>query len=322
MNISSKSNLHSSLNPVIWDGFQLRDSLRENLLDIVEEFHDWMDLDVNFIDAQLVGSNASYNYTENSDLDLHIVVNFDSLEANSELIQAFFNAEKRLFNEQYDLTIKGIDVEIYVEDIKAGTLSNGIYSLFEDRWIKQPEPIQDSYDVKEVRSEVSSLMSEVDSAIVSRNSSEVQSMIDKLYMIRKNGLATDGEYSVGNQVFKEFRNTGKLDALKQRLLDLRSNELSIYSSKYEKEGDNMVKKFKITASEDRVTHAFQISFDVGCINGDQEKVNNNFIDKLEDTIYKFLQDYNMVLLGMSDGEDMDHGYSDKDVLEFLGEISK
>ena len=40
--------------------------------------------------------------------------------------------QKKLFNDEYDITIRGIDVEMYVEDVKAATVSNGIYSLFED----------------------------------------------------------------------------------------------------------------------------------------------------------------------------------------------
>ena len=34
--------------------------------------------------------------------------------------------------------MKGINVEVYVEDVKANTMSNGIYSLFKDEWIKKP----------------------------------------------------------------------------------------------------------------------------------------------------------------------------------------
>ena len=48
-----------------------------------------------------------------------------------------------------------------------------------------------------------------------------------LYMMRKNGLATGGRFSIGNLVFKELRNLGLLDALKDKRLDLESKQLSL-----------------------------------------------------------------------------------------------
>jgi hypothetical protein len=46
-------------------------------------------------------------------------------------------------------------------------------------------------------------------------------------MIRHNGLAIDGEYGKGNQLFKELRSAGLLDKLKNSLNDLLSNRLSL-----------------------------------------------------------------------------------------------
>jgi hypothetical protein len=75
------------------------------------------------------------------------------------------------------------------------------------------------------------LIPEIEEALNSSNSQDVENMIDKLYLIRKNGLSTDGEYGVGNQTFKELRNEGYIDELKDKVLELRSDELSILSSK-------------------------------------------------------------------------------------------
>ena len=43
------------------------------------------------------------------------------------------------------------------------------------------------------------------------------------------GIVTDGEFSKGNFIFKEIRNLGLLDALKDTLKDIRSKELSVES---------------------------------------------------------------------------------------------
>jgi len=230
--ISAAVELHDTLNPKIWDNDNmLRTDVKEKLMDIVQEFVNSIDIPITVIDAHIVGSNASYNYTEYSDLDLHCVVNFSRIDADPTLIQAWMWSQKKLFNDEYDITIRGIDVEIYVEDVKAATVSNGIYSLFEDEWIKFPEPIEVTVDSAAVDREVAELIPEIESVLYnSTDSTEVEDMIDRLYLIRKNGLASDGEYGVGNQTFKELRNQGYLDELKDKVLELRSEELSIFSA--------------------------------------------------------------------------------------------
>ena len=66
-------------------------------------------------DIILVGSNVSYNYTEDSDLDIHIIADKDSLDCSEEVYKLLYGAYRSLFNKNYDITIKGIPVEIYVE---------------------------------------------------------------------------------------------------------------------------------------------------------------------------------------------------------------
>ena len=52
-----------------------------------------------------------------------------------------------------------------------------------------------------------------------------------MYIIRKNSLSVDGEYGKGNQIFKEIRNTGLLDELKDALTKSKSKILSLESYK-------------------------------------------------------------------------------------------
>lgn len=222
--------LHDTLNPKIWnEDNSLRPDVREKLNEIVDEFAASIDIPLSIIDAHIVGSNASYNYTEYSDLDLHCIVNFARLDADPSVIEAWMWAQKKLFNDEYDISIRGIDVEVYVEDVGSNTMSNGIYSLFEDRWIKFPEPIEVDIDEQAVDAEVKGLIPYIENDLQNGTLAEVEDRIDQLYMIRKNGLATDGEFGIGNQTFKELRNLGYLDALKDRVTELRSDELSIFA---------------------------------------------------------------------------------------------
>ena len=56
---------------------------------------------------------------------------------------------------------------------------------------------------------------------------KISKFIDDLYIMRQKSIQKDGEYSLGNLIFKEFRNKGYLDNLKKLNIDLTSKELSL-----------------------------------------------------------------------------------------------
>ena len=58
--------------------------------------------------------------------------------------------------------------------------------------------------------------------------------IDDLYKLRQESITKDGEYGIGNLVFKEIRNRGILDKLKDKLRELTSKELSLESLEEDK----------------------------------------------------------------------------------------
>lgn len=62
------------------------------------------------------------------------------------------------------------------------------------------------------------------------NEAKIDKFIDKLYELRHAGLAEDGEYSIGNLVFKEMRNKGYLDNLKELRHKIIANRLSLRES--------------------------------------------------------------------------------------------
>ena len=64
--------------------------------------------------------------------------------------------------------------------------------------------------------------------------SEIESLINDLYELRKTSIEEGGEYSIGNLIFKEFRNKGYLDNLKDRMRELINKELSLEETKKRK----------------------------------------------------------------------------------------
>lgn len=227
--------LHDNLNTKIWDEENnLRPIVREKLLQIVKQYAE--DSEVlrynDILDAEIVGSNASYNYTPQSDLDLHLVVNMENLSCDPALFQLACNAEKINFNKSYDIRVRGIEVELYVEDVKSSTASNGVYSVFENKWIKFPAKIEvPSFEEDAGYNTLLNDYKNKAEALLGPDASveAINNYIDSLYTLRRSGIMTDGEFSKGNFIFKEIRNLGLLDELKARLKDLRSKEMSVES---------------------------------------------------------------------------------------------
>lgn len=117
--LDEKVEKHDTLNPVLFDEHnQLKPDVREKLLEIAKEFTDGLkrdDIKFKLKDIKIVGSNCSYNYNPNSDIDLHLVMDTKSLKCPDNLYPLLYSAYRSLFNGKLDPTIKGIPVEIFVE---------------------------------------------------------------------------------------------------------------------------------------------------------------------------------------------------------------
>jgi len=216
------------LNSKLFENNKLKSDVRQAIFNIVDEFKEYLELPINILDIRIVGSNASYNYTDTSDIDIHLVVNFDELSNNNDLIQVLFNSKKKLFNDTYDITIKGLEAEIYVEDVETSAISNGIYSVSQNCWIKFPKK-ENIEDIKidslgvdtlffKYQEKCEKMLENKDDVTIK----QVNELIDKIYMLRKNGLAKSGEYSNGNLVFKNLRSEGYI----QQLIDLKDSLIS------------------------------------------------------------------------------------------------
>lgn len=218
--------MQKELNPKIWEDKKLREDVRETIIDIVSEFMDNLIIPVEILDVRVVGSNASYNYTEHSDLDVHIISNLELVGSPTEIVQALYNSERSNFNRTHNIRIKGIEVELYVEDVNSAVTSNGIYSVIDDVWIKEPQIIKER-SVKIDKNELQDLVDSVQSVLADGDSGDIKDCINMLYLMRKDSIATDGEYGVGNLLFKEIRNRGLLNALKDKYNEMISDELTL-----------------------------------------------------------------------------------------------
>ena len=218
--------MQKELNPKLWEDKKLKRDVREAIIDIVSEFMDNLIIPVEILDVRVVGSNASYNYTEHSDLDVHIISNLELVGSPTEIVQALYNSERSNFNRTHSIKIKGIDVELYVEDVNSSVTSNGIYSVIDDIWIKEPQMVKER-SVKIDKKELRDLVNSVKSVLADGDSDDIKDCINMLYLMRKDSIAIDGEYGVGNLLFKEIRNRGLLSALKDKYNEMISDELTL-----------------------------------------------------------------------------------------------
>lgn len=221
--------LHDSLNPKLWlPDNSLRPEVKEQLEIIVDEFINELEkneIPIRIIDVHLVGSNASYNYSDTSDLDVHLVANFEEVTCDPYILSLLYAYFKTYFNDKYDISIHGIDIELFIEDMNSSTISNGIYSLYDNEWIKFPEKIV-TPEV-DISKDIVPYYNMYKSAIGANDGVEAQQLLDDLYRLRRNSLSTDGEFGVGNLIFKEFRSNGWVDILKDEVAKYKSQQWSL-----------------------------------------------------------------------------------------------
>jgi len=230
----SSFKVRETLNPKIFDNTQhIHEDVRTRLLMIADDFFEtlnvgWVDID----DIILTGSLANYNWSKFSDVDLHILVNFEDVDENTELVKEYFNSKKNLWNEKHDITIKGYDAELYMQDTHEPHVSSGVYSIMWDGWIVKPIKGDKTIDAKKVRDKVNNIVDALKEVYFMYKSDEydktirkVQNLKEKIKKMRQSGLDREGEYSFENIAFKVLRRMEYLDKLSE--IETRSYDKSL-----------------------------------------------------------------------------------------------
>ena len=219
------------LNQDIWKNEELKPEVYNKLMEIADAFINYLDLDLDIEDIQFTGSMANYNFNPDSDIDLHIIVNFDKYDINADLLQDYFNAKKTIFNQNHDITIYGHPVELYVEDSQNPAKSGGKYSLKDDKWLIKPEKItQEVEDVKDSPKYKELVNQIIDILSSEYNVDEANEVLDNLYTMRKQGLSNGGELSEDNLIFKKLRSNGYLGDLRTYINRNYDKSLSLIES--------------------------------------------------------------------------------------------
>lgn len=216
---------HSQLNPKIWNGNQLRDDVKVALLRIAQEFVEFIDVSVEVIDVLVTGGQVSYHYTKYSDLDLHLVIDYDAVECDQEVAE-LLDAKRLLFKEQHKIEIHGIPVEPGTEDAKRPSVS-AAYSLKSDSWIRTPVNHSGRINAKEVQKQAE-YWAKIIRSVLNQNEPEMAKKTLKLLRkYRKMGLKVTGEYGPENLAYKALRNQNLIKKLADRVNQDTDRSLSL-----------------------------------------------------------------------------------------------
>ena len=83
-------------------------------MDISNHFEDYLEMVIVVSDIVLMGSIAGYNWSEYSDVDIHLVVDFSQFPKNQvDLYNELFKLKKSLYNKKY--TIKLYKKEVWLK---------------------------------------------------------------------------------------------------------------------------------------------------------------------------------------------------------------
>ena len=244
---------HDVLNPVFWTKKKDRSGdekwvfdqrVRRKLLRIAKEFFSkFSDVlkEKNIVDIQLTGSLSNFNYTDFSDLDVHIIVDLTGIDDdNPQILKLAIDGIRFAWNLRHDIVIRGYDVELYVQNEDEPYTASALFSLLNNEWIRKPVYDPPTVDEMDVDKKYNGIVSDIEnlhsrlmiSADLPTNARQLYKrcvkLKDKIQKMRKEGLSKGGEMSIGNLAFKKLRNEGYIE----KLIDIISKSYDkIYTEK-------------------------------------------------------------------------------------------
>lgn len=222
----TKDSLSNEIFEMVDGHFKLRDEIRLKLLEIANQFMDFLGIEFFIHDVVLTGSLANYNWSEYSDVDLHILIDFEDARYDYKILKEFFDAKEKVWKEKHHIKIKNYDVEIYPQDTNEEHISSGVYSVLNNKWIIEPEKTKPNIDDRKIINKGEEYSKQIDDLINKFKSGEVVDkdvtlLYKKIKSFRKSGLESGGEYSYENLTFKLLRRNGYIE----KLLNLKSKTL-------------------------------------------------------------------------------------------------
>lgn len=232
-NVDDSIKYHKMLSPKIWEDDVLKKDVLAALKKISSRFIETLGIDKSVVyDIVVTGSMVNYNYTDYSDIDLHVILKYPScIDCEAFSLDDCMKAKKIIWNDKYDIEIHGIDVELYVQDVSETFTSDaGLFSVKYNKWVNRPtKNVKVTYNKDLIEKKSRYIIKEIDNLINQKvtDENEIVKVKDKIKKLRKSGLQKEGEFSVENLVFKFLRNNKQIDRLHSYYDSVISKNLSL-----------------------------------------------------------------------------------------------
>lgn len=218
---------HKNLNPKFWTDKGFDKKVRNNLVDIALDFYNNLQTNAPLEDIQITGSITNYTYTKNSDIDLHLRIDFKKANKNDKLVFMAFDGEAYKWRLKHDIKLKNHPVEIFVEDASIQPhKTKSIYSILKNKWIKEPVYNPPEIDEQNVNKKYEFYKKEIDFLIKEKNKNDCRIVLktilkraknlkNKLSESRRECMKSEigFDFCIENLVFKKLRDAGYLDKL-------------------------------------------------------------------------------------------------------------
>lgn len=236
LNVSNLE-LKDELNPKIWDGNELKQEIRLKLLKVTKMFLDSLDLpNLKYKDIVMTGSLTNKNYTDESDVDVHIIVDYDDINQDKDLLLDYFKLKKNEWGDKYHITLYGYPVEVFVQDDKQVRDWTSVYSLINNEWVQNVElKDKQKVDKEYIKKEALSMINDIENwekevknpENYDKILSDIEKFMEKLRTMRSKGLEKGGEMDNDNLIFKLLRTGGFLDKISKIKETIINKELSL-----------------------------------------------------------------------------------------------
>jgi len=230
-----KKFIQDELNPSLWDKegdkYILKKDVRDKLLQIADKFYEYLEVEANFEDIYFIGSMASYNWTSQSDIDLHLLFDYKKINKSTSLVEKYFDAKKKYWNDSHDIKIYDIDVELSCQELNAPFYSKAVFSVKQNKWLSFPDKKKFTVDKQSLTSKIVKTVNQIEDLFKIDNLDELirksKKVKDKIKKMRKSGLEKGGEFSIENLTFKYLRNNGHIGSLMKLRKDAIDKKLSL-----------------------------------------------------------------------------------------------
>ena len=228
--------MNDTLNPIIFDeNMKMKEEISDALLQIAKDYFISLKINIPVKDITMTGSLSNYNWSKYSDVDLHIIIDLDKMGDKKDMVKDLLDAKTRAWNDKHDITVKGYDVELYLQPYDQEHFSTGVYSVLNDEFVIEPKIQDASIDKKNVVKKYNSIVNTVNDIykdfakkkdykdVISR----LEKLSDKIKKTRTAGLEGKGEYSLENIVFKLLRRNDIMEKIGDLLVKAYDESMTI-----------------------------------------------------------------------------------------------